>query len=143
MYICFWNTFHLKVRKGTKKNALVQIFKTQMHYFFYFVTKTDDFATSSLVFMALNLICYVLHKPLLFPLFTHSSCFSLVPFELCSLLISCFTSLAIFSHSLAWSLLNSSKCSRPSLVTKYACSGLLGVSMYSMRTYPFSIAGFK
>ena len=67
-------------RKSTKKNALVQIFKTQMHYFFYFVTKTGVFATSALVFMALNLICYVLHKPLLFPLFTHSSCFSLVPF---------------------------------------------------------------
>ena len=42
--------------------------RPQMHIFLIFVTKTGIFATYAIVFMALNLICYVLHKPLLFPL---------------------------------------------------------------------------
>jgi len=81
----------------------VQIFKTQMHIFFIFVTKTGVFATSALVFMALNLICYVLHRPPLFfipasftptrlvPFESHLftlSLLSLVPFELRSSLTS-------------------------------------------------------
>ncbi len=53
-YICFYNTFHLKVRKGTKKNALVQIFKTQMHYFFIFVTETGIFGSLSFYVNALQ-----------------------------------------------------------------------------------------
>ena len=52
--------------------------------FFYFVTKTGIFCYFCYRLMCLNLICYVLHKPLLFPLFTHSSGFGLVPFELAS-----------------------------------------------------------
>ena len=59
----------------------MQAYAINSSFFLHFVTKIGVFATSVLVFMALNLIYYVLHKPLLFSLFTHSFCFSLVPFE--------------------------------------------------------------
>ena len=59
----------------------MQAYAINSSFFLHFVTKIGVFATSALVFMALNLFCYVLHIPLLFPLFTHSSCFSLVPFD--------------------------------------------------------------
>lgn len=59
----------------------MQTYAINSSFFLHFVTKTCVFATSVLVIMSLNLICYILHIPLLFPLFTHSSCFSLVPFE--------------------------------------------------------------
>ena len=38
---------------------------------------------------------------------------------------------------------NSFRCTIPSFVTKYACSGLLGLSTYRNLTYPLSIAGFR
>ncbi len=45
----------------------MQAYAINSSFFLHFVTKIGVFATSSLVCMALNLICYVLHRSLLFP----------------------------------------------------------------------------
>ena len=77
--MAFVKFYTLSGAKLRKKMHLCKFLRHKCIIFFILSPKLTLFATFLLVFMALNLICFVLHKPLLFPLFTHSSCFSLVP----------------------------------------------------------------